>query len=80
MIWAALIPAWLKRAAGWAVAGLVAVACVWGLAKRDARRGAKLDAARDNIKTRERMDDATRDLPDDTDQLRDWLRKRGAKR
>ena len=80
MIWAALIPAWLKRALAWLVAGLAAVAGIWGLAKRDARRGAALDAARQHIKTREGMDDATRDLPDDTDQLREWLRKRGDKR
>ena len=77
MIWAALIPGWLKRAAGWALAGLVAFAGIWGMAKRDARRGAALGAAKDHIKTRERMDDATRDLPDDDAALREWLRRRG---
>lgn len=70
MIWAALIPAWLKRALAWAVAGLAAVAGVWGLAKRDARRGADLDAAKGYINTRKEIDDATDDLPADDLQLR----------
>jgi hypothetical protein len=57
MIWAALAPAWIKRALAWAVAGLVVFAGVLGLAKRDARRGVALDAARDAVKQHEVRND-----------------------
>ena len=76
MIWA-LIPGPLKRALAWLMVGFSAIAATWGLAKRDARRGAALDAAKDHIKTRERIDNAPNDLPDDTAGLRRWLRERG---
>lgn len=65
--------------AGWLVAAIAAIAGIWGLAKRDARRGAALDAARDHINTTERMRDATDHLPADDPAIRDWLRQRGSK-
>ena len=73
----------LGQFGGWIIAAVSFVIGAAGLyikGRRDARRGAKLDAAKGYIKTRERMDDAERDLPDDPDQLREWLRRRGAKR
>lgn len=72
MIWA-IIAAPFKRALAW----LIGIAAVWGLAKRDARQKAALDAARDHIKTTERMQDAIDALPDDDAALRKWLRERG---
>lgn len=71
-----MIPSPVKRFMAWLLAGLVAFAGVWGLAKRDARQKAALDAARDHIKTTERMHNAANDLPDDDADLREWLRKR----
>jgi hypothetical protein len=77
MIWA-LIPAPIKRALAWAVAGLVTVLAIFGLAKRDARRGAALDAAQDYKTTRERIDHANDGIDsNDSDKLREWLRRRG---
>lgn len=76
MIWA-IIPGPIKRAMAWLVAGLVAFAGVWWLAKRDARRGAALDAAKEYRETRERIDHATDNLPSEPIDLREWLRKRG---
>lgn len=35
----------LRKAAGWALAGLLAFLAVWGLAKREARRETALQAA-----------------------------------
>ena len=61
-------------------AGVIALAASWLGGRMSGKTAAKLNAAKQHIKTRERMDDATRDLPDDTDQLREWLRKRGDKR
>lgn len=75
MIWA-IIPGPIKRALAWLLAGLVAFAGVWGLAKRDARRGAALDAAKGYIKTRKDIDNATDDLPSDVYDLRQRLRER----
>lgn len=75
MIWA-IIPAPFRRALAWAVAGLVALLGMWGLAKRDARRETALEAAERYAKTRERMDDADTGT-DDPAVLRDWLRERG---
>jgi hypothetical protein len=75
MIWA-IIPGPVKRAMAWLLAGLGVVAGVWGLAKRDARRGAALDAAEGYIETRKEIDDATDNLPADDMQLRERLRQR----
>lgn len=81
MIWAALIPAWLKRAAGWLVAGLVAFAGIWGLAKRDARRGADLDAAKQEMKAHDRINkaDVGAGLSDGdrVKRLRDYAKRHG---
>lgn len=74
MIWA-LIPGPVKRALAWFLAGLAAVAGVWGLAKRDARQKAALDAAKEYRKTRERIDHV--ETPSDPDAARRWLRERG---
>lgn len=74
MIWA-VIAAPLKRALAW----LLGIAGIWTLAKRDARQKAKLRAARDQIRTMERMRDEIDDLPDADDALRRWLRERGTR-
>lgn len=68
----------LGQFGGWIVAGLSFVAGAVGLylkGRRDARRGAALDAAKDYIKTRERIDHV--ETPSDPDLAREWLRKRG---
>jgi len=66
----------LRKAAGWALAGLLAFLAVWGLAKREARREAALEAAERYAKTRRKIDDADTGT-DDPALLRDWLRERG---
>lgn len=77
MIWA-MFPAPIKRAMAWLLAGLVAFAGIWGMAKRDARRGAALDAAKDTIKAhevRDEIDDDVAGSPDPRQRLRDeWKR------
>jgi hypothetical protein len=76
VIWA-IIPAPIKRAVAWLLAGLVAFAGIWGLAKRDARRGAALDVAKDTIEaleTRNEIDDDVAASPDPRQRLRDWQR------
>lgn len=72
----ALILSPLRRAAGWALAGLMAFLAVWGLAKREARRETALEAAERYAKTRKRMDDADT-LGNDPDAARRWLHERG---
>lgn len=71
-----LIPSPLRKAAGWALAGLLAFLAVWGLAKREARRETALEAAERYAKTRRKIDDADTGT-DDPALLRDWLRERG---
>lgn len=66
----------LRKAAGWALAGLLAFLAVWGLAKREARRETALQAAERYAKTRRKIDDADTGT-DDPALLRDWLRERG---
>ena len=66
----------LRKAAGWALAGLLAFLAVWGLAKREARRETALEAAERYAKTRRKIDDADTGT-DDPALLRDWLRERG---
>lgn len=66
----------LRKAAGWALAGLLAFLAVWGLAKRETRRETALEAAERYAKTRRKIDDADTGT-DDPSVLRDWLRERG---
>lgn len=77
MIWA-LIPGSIKRGLAWLAVAFTALAATWGLAKRDARQKADLDAANGYIKTRARIDHATNDLPSDPDDLRKRMRDRDA--
>lgn len=65
-----------RKAAGWALAGILAFLAVWGLAKREARRETALEAAERYAKTRRKIDDADTGN-DDPALLRDWLRERG---
>ena len=74
MIWA-IIPGPIKRALAWLLAGLVAFAGVWGMAKREQRQQTALEAAEAYAKTRKAIDNA--EIPsDDPAVLRDWLRSR----
>jgi hypothetical protein len=66
----------IRKAAGWALAGLLAFLAVCGLAKRQARQETALQAAERYAKTRRKIDDVETGL-DDTAVLRDWLRERG---
>lgn len=66
----------LRKAAGWALAGLLAFLAIWGLAKRDARRETALQAAERYAKTRRKIDDVETGT-DDPAVLRDWLKERG---
>ena len=59
ILWLAT-PAWLKRALGLALAGVVAFGAGYWLGTRDAATRADLGAARDHIETRERIDNALR--------------------
>jgi hypothetical protein len=72
----ALILSPLRKAAGWALAGLMAFLAVWGLAKRDARRETVLQAAERYAKTRRKIDDADT-VGNDPDAARRWLHERG---
>lgn len=74
MIWA-LIPGPVKRALAWISVGVVALLGMWGLAKRDSRQKAALEAAEAYRKTRERIDHV--ESPSDPDLARRWLRERG---
>jgi hypothetical protein len=47
----------------------------WAKGKQSAKEDQQIEANKDYIKTRERMDEVTR--PTDTNSARDWLRKRG---
>ena len=66
----------VRKAAGWALAGLMAFLAVWGLAKRDARRETALQAAERYAKTRRKIDDADT-FGNDPDAARRWLHERG---
>ena len=73
----ALIPAPIKRAVAWLLAGLVAVAGVVVATKRNERQRADLKAARDTIKAHEvrnEIDDDVAASPDPRQRLRDWQR------
>ena len=58
MIWGTLVPAWLKRLVLGAGALALALLGAFGMGKREARRDAKAQAAKDHIKTRGKIDDA----------------------
>ena len=76
MIWA-LIPGPIKRAVAWLLAGLVAFAGVWGMAKREQRQQTALEAAEAYAKTRKEIDHAP-DFGNDADIGRRWLHERDA--
>jgi hypothetical protein len=65
----------------WLVAGLAAVAGIWGLAKRDARRGADLDAAKQELKAHDRINKADTGAGlsdgDRVKRLRDYAKRHG---
>jgi hypothetical protein len=66
----------IARALAW-LAGIIAVlGGAWLAGKRQGAVRADLDAAKDNIKTTERMQDADAAMGDDPAALRDWLRNR----
>lgn len=57
----------LRRAAGWALAGLLAFLAVWGLAKRDARRETALQAAERIAKAERKRGKKDDNIDQDTD-------------
>ena len=69
MIWA-IIPGPVKRALAWLLAGLVAVAGVWGMAKRDARRETALEAAERIAAAEIKRGKIEDDIDQDTDLVR----------
>ena len=69
MIWA-IIPAPIKRALAWLLAGLVAFAGVWGMAKRDARRETALEAAERISAAEIKRGKIEDDIDQDTDLVR----------
>jgi hypothetical protein len=79
MIWA-FIPAWLRRAAAWAVAALVAIGGAWAVGRRDGAVAAKTKAAEKEAAkyraTTERMQDADTGNADGSDDA-EWLSNRG---
>jgi uncharacterized protein YdgA (DUF945 family) len=66
----------IARALTWLVGLFVLLGGAWFTGKRQGALRADLDAAKDNIKTTERMQDADASMGDDPDALRDWLRDR----
>ena len=57
----------LRKAAGWALAGLLAFLAVWGLAKREARRETALQAAERIAKAERKRGKKDDDIDQDTD-------------
>ena len=78
MIWA-IIPAWLKRAVAWAVAGIVVICGAWAIGRRDgataAKSKAEQKAAESYRATSEAMLNADTGNGDDADNVK-WLRDR----
>jgi len=78
VIWA-FIPAWLRRAVAWAVAGLVAIGGAWAIGRRDGTTAAKTKAAEKAAETyratSEAMHNADIGNGDDADNIK-WLRDR----
>lgn len=62
---------------GGLLAALVALLAAWAKGRREGRQAAAREVLNDYRKTRERIDDAASDIPDDPSVLRDWLRERG---
>lgn len=60
----------LRRAAGWALAGLLAFLAVWGLAKREARRETALAAAERIAKAERKRGRIEDEIDQDTDLVR----------
>jgi len=60
----------LRRAAGWALAGLLAFLAVWGLAKREARRETALQAAERIAKAERKRGRIEDEIDQDTDLVR----------
>ncbi len=69
MIWA-LIPGPIKRAVAWLLAGFVAFAGVWGVARRDARRETALAAAERIAASEIKRGKIEDDIDQDTDLVR----------
>jgi len=57
----------LRKAAGWALAGLLAFLAVWGLAKRQARQETALQAAERIAKAERKRGAIQDDIDQDTD-------------
>jgi len=57
----------LRKAAGWALAGLLAFLAVWGLAKREARRETALEAAERIAKAERKRGKKDDGIDQDTD-------------
>lgn len=57
----------VRKAAGWALAGLLAFLAVWGLAKRDARRETALAAAERIAKAELKRGKIENEIDEDTD-------------
>lgn len=57
----------IRRAAGWALAGLLAFMAVWGLAKREARRETALQAAERIAKAERKRGRIEDEIDQDTD-------------
>jgi len=70
----ALVPAWVKRAVAWLVAGAAVLgAALLALSKLDATQD-ELDASEAYTGTRKRIDEA--DIADDSHHAVEWLRNR----
>ena len=60
----------IRKAAGWAMAGLLAFLAVWGLAKREARRETALQAAERIAKAELKRGRIEDEIDQDTDLVR----------
>ena len=75
MIWA-LIPAWLRQALAWAVAGMVAIGGAWAIGRRDGTTAAKTKAAEKAAETYRATSEAMRNADVDGGDDVKWLRDR----
>ena len=66
----ALLISPIRKAAGWALAGLLAFLAVWGMAKRDARRETALQAAERIAKAERKRGKIEDEIDQDTDLVR----------
>jgi hypothetical protein len=74
-----IIPGPIRRAMAWALGGLLALAAIWGAAKKDARQKAALRAARADREAHERMNNADLGIGATDGERRDLLRAFAAK-